>query len=586
MKKQFGILTRTAAALAAVCAYIILALGLGTLTGYAADKPLELPIYENPVAAGSGGYFVIREDGTLISSAFSFNSPKERMENVAAVYTHEEGAVLVVDRDGTLWSLGTYPSSGLESLYPESHEGNEPLKLLEGVSMAAVDPYHTVILKRDGTLWVAGRDKYGAPWLAPEQSEPGYGESYFVQVMDHVIWADTTYYGGYAVTDDHELWMWGRTEDSTGPEKLADGVTRVSSSNTAITEEGELLNWYYTEQGFPSDKDFTRTWTQPEAILSGVAASGRGYVIMEDGSVWCGTSGWRDGMTEWEQHFWDKYHPQTPFSYGWCNIKDGGASLQELPIQDAAYAAIGSGAMVVLDKNGTLWGVRDLKTNWDDPFRPFPPVRLMEGCYGAQAPAGDGMEHFTAVREYQPGQFTDVKPGDWFNENVKTAYELGLMQGYGDGRFQPDGTITLAEAMTIAARVRATYRGDPTDLPSDGQWYQPYLDYCRVTGIDMLAYSGPWDYSRPATRAELACLLSNTLPEAEFPTLNEGLTFKDMEEGFQFYRDDILWMARAGIMQGKGEGVFDPDAPVKRSEAAAMLSRCVQPELRIQPQGD
>ena len=45
--------------------------------------------------------------------------------------------------------------------------------------------------------------------------------------------------------------------------------------------------------------------------------------------------------------------------------------------------------------------------------------------------------------------------------------------------------------------------------------------------------------------------------------------------------DAIMPLARVGVMQGKGEGCFDPDAPVKRSEAASMLARCVLPEQRL-----
>ena len=44
-----------------------------------------------------------------------------------------------------------------------------------------------------------------------------------------------------------------------------------------------------------------------------------------------------------------------------------------------------------------------------------------------------------------------------------------------------------------------------------------------------------------------------------------------------------MLLARAGVMEGKGEGRFDPNAQVKRCEAAAMLARCVRTEQRIQP---
>lgn len=42
-----------------------------------------------------------------------------------------------------------------------------------------------------------------------------------------------------------------------------------------------------------------------------------------------------------------------------------------------------------------------------------------------------------------------------------------------------------------------------------------------------------------------------------------------------------MTLAGTGIVQGKGGGIFDPDAPVRRCEVAAMLSRCIQLELRM-----
>ena len=56
----------------------------------------------------------------------------------------------------------------------------------------------------------------------------------------------------------------------------------------------------------------------------------------------------------------------------------------------------------------------------------------------------------------------------------------------------------------------------------------------------------------------------------------------DIDENYPAYHA-VMTLVRAGVMQGKGEGRFDPDAQVKRCEAAAMLARCVRTEQRIQP---
>lgn len=198
-------------------------------------------------------------------------------------------------------------------------------------------------------------------------------------------------------------------------------------------------------------------------------------------------------------------------------------------------------------------------------------------------PFGEGsLSNFTDQQAFTSGQFKDVTEDQWFHAPIASAYRMKLMNGKSDDRFDPDGQIKLCEAVTIAVRVRDTYYYEQTDFSGSGAWYQPYIDYALAH--EMLA-AAPTDPERPATRAELASLLAAALPERELEAVHDEIIFTDLPEDHPAYAAAMA-MAQAGVMQGKGEGVFDPDAPVKRSEAAAMLSRCVQPGLRIRPQGD
>ena len=49
--------------------------------------------------------------------------------------------------------------------------------------------------------------------------------------------------------------------------------------------------------------------------------------------------------------------------------------------------------------------------------------------------------------------FTDVKAADWFAPYVGTANTYGIVNGMGDGTFNPGGTITRQEAATMVARA-------------------------------------------------------------------------------------------------------------------------------------
>lgn len=49
--------------------------------------------------------------------------------------------------------------------------------------------------------------------------------------------------------------------------------------------------------------------------------------------------------------------------------------------------------------------------------------------------------------------FADVDPGAWYAKDVAWAAEHGIVEGIGDGRFEPDRPITRAEAVALAIRV-------------------------------------------------------------------------------------------------------------------------------------
>ena len=53
---------------------------------------------------------------------------------------------------------------------------------------------------------------------------------------------------------------------------------------------------------------------------------------------------------------------------------------------------------------------------------------------------------FEKVNTYS-GNFSDVADTAWYAENVKIAYELGFMNGKGENTFDPDGRVTVAEAL-------------------------------------------------------------------------------------------------------------------------------------------
>ena len=113
--------------------------------------------------------------------------------------------------------------------------------------------------------------------------------------------------------------------------------------------------------------------------------------------------------------------------------------------------------------------------------------------------------------------FSDVKSTDWFAGFVGTAYDKGIVNGVGGGRFNPNGTITRQEAATMVARAAKAMKLDTAvsdvdevmALFSDGtaveSWAKEAMAYCATSGI------ASWNGSLQPTKAILRCEIAQMI---------------------------------------------------------------------------
>ncbi|MDY3281788.1 S-layer homology domain-containing protein [Dysosmobacter sp.] len=209
------------------------------------------------------------------------------------------------------------------------------------------------------------------------------------------------------------------------------------------------------------------------------------------------------------------------------------------------------------------------------------------------AAAVGGTGNFVRTRQYS-GQFSDLPAASVFYDNVSALYEYGLSVGKGDGTFGLADSVTVNQAVIFAGRIRSLYdHGDPEtgadDFRAPGQAaYEPYDRYLRSLGILGDELEGL--YGTVATRGTVAHILAGILPEEALPAVNAGVVdlarsapsfLPDLHDGTAWL-EDILTLYRCGVTQGSdGFGTFYPDAPITRGALAAMLTRMVDPGLRI-----
>lgn len=102
--------------------------------------------------------------------------------------------------------------------------------------------------------------------------------------------------------------------------------------------------------------------------------------------------------------------------------------------------------------------------------------------------------------------FTDIKNGHWAYGYVNVAKDLGIINGYPDGRFGPDETVTYAEATTMAIRALGYDNevGKSTEI-----WPNNYTSYAKK--LDLYDGMGTFTANKGAARGDVAIVLWNML---------------------------------------------------------------------------
>ncbi len=202
--------------------------------------------------------------------------------------------------------------------------------------------------------------------------------------------------------------------------------------------------------------------------------------------------------------------------------------------------------------------------------------------------------------------FTDVA-GHWAEENIDFAYEIGMINGDGDGKFRPDDTITRAEFVKM---LMASFFGMMTDEPiSDDlatvdHWASKYYEAgvqmelfeptseaeFKVKTADGEVYMGtmtPENFDYRIERWEMAYLLGAfsamcvqydvaMYEKAMALETYEDLVFKDKVKIATYPTEALVSIAFANIaeiLMGDENGNFNPDAFGTRAEAVVMINR-------------
>ncbi|NSL51865.1 S-layer homology domain-containing protein [Calidifontibacillus erzurumensis] len=172
-------------------------------------------------------------------------------------------------------------------------------------------------------------------------------------------------------------------------------------------------------------------------------------------------------------------------------------------------------------------------------------------------------------------QKTDIS-GHWAEKEINEWFEKGLIGGYSDGSFKPNGAITRAEFIALVNRAFGfdeSSEGGFTDIfPSD--WYYSEILKAKAAGYIGGYEDGSIKPNNNISRQEVAAILARLASvESRASSVDQ---FNDKDNIPTWSRGVVGGVVDAGFMRGYEDGTFKPFHNTTRAEAVVILNRALK----------
>ncbi|MBQ7870572.1 MAG: S-layer homology domain-containing protein [Oscillospiraceae bacterium] len=213
----------------------------------------------------------------------------------------------------------------------------------------------------------------------------------------------------------------------------------------------------------------------------------------------------------------------------------------------------------------------------------FAPVEGEQSLYALYTYREKGKPRYTTelrMKVCYAATFKDVNLDQWYHEDVDFALGEGYMQGFPGNTFQPGGTLTRAQLVTILYRLSedgGSYSQSFTDV-GDGAWYADAVAWAHANGVVTGFPDGSFQPNAPITREQAATILYRYAALTGMDTGDRAPleSFTDADRCAAYALEPMQWVVAEGIINGVPAGnltALQPKGNATRAQIAAILHR-------------
>ena len=176
--------------------------------------------------------------------------------------------------------------------------------------------------------------------------------------------------------------------------------------------------------------------------------------------------------------------------------------------------------------------------------------------------------------------FTDVPASFWAHNDIDAAVSNGLFKGTSATTFSPD--IAMTRAMLVTVLYRLGGNGEDVsgmenpfnDLDEEGYYYDAVL-WASEHHIANGFVDGSFKPNDTLTREQLATMLHRYANYMGYPTdvYSDIGDYEDAHDVGEYARESMCWAVGAGIIKGLTSTTISPKTSATRAQVATMLIR-------------
>ncbi len=171
--------------------------------------------------------------------------------------------------------------------------------------------------------------------------------------------------------------------------------------------------------------------------------------------------------------------------------------------------------------------------------------------------------------------FNDLSNNHWAYQYINELSNKNIINGYNDGTFKPNATITNAEFIKLLVMLGVPDDISLSDYGSNiNHWAGSYVEIARYDGILKQSFS-PDTLNEDITRIEMVEMLSRADKALGNELIvGQELPFSDLDTLTNDDQFDLLSHAVANkLINGYEDGTFRPNNHMTRAEASTVIYR-------------